>query len=113
IQEKPNEPFKIEIVGGHSGDNVPAGRQLRIGIAHCRGHRAGVAGGAVKPDHIDIAISSPWYTNRQVALTAVGVVFVEKTEGRIVLEAAKMLWKQGRQGAPDSVRNSAMRFGTD
>ena len=102
--------MQIEIVGGHAGDDAPAGLlTLRCGQAH----GAGVTRRAIEPDDLDAAVDTARDADRHVALPAAIVVFVEETECGIVVASLELVGKQLRQRAPDAVRDSAVRLGAD
>jgi hypothetical protein len=94
IEQETDESFEVEIVGRHAGNNVPAGSLPSVWIRHGGVYGAGMAGGAVEPDYVDVAIGTERNADRQIALMAAGVALVDKTECRIILAAGEILGKQ-------------------
>jgi hypothetical protein len=72
-------------------------------------HGTGVADGAVDEDAVDALVAPLRGADRQIAIAAVGILFVDHAQ-RLVALAGQVLWTDCGQDAPDPVRESHFVF---
>ena len=98
--------MEVEIVRRHSRDDVRgAVRRLAPG--------PNVAGAAIEPDDVNALHLAARDADRQVALLAVRILFVQEPESRIVIAAFELRRIEARQRLPQPIGEPAVRLGAD
>src|SRR5262245_7835142 len=106
VENEPDEPIEIQIVGRHATDDDalgPFGRSVSPGVANR----------TVEPDEINAVEIPPGNADRQILLPALAVDPKEETEGAVVEAAIELCRKQSRQRLPHPERYAAALVGAD
>jgi hypothetical protein len=106
VENEPDEPVEVEIVGRHAPDDDALGPFRRP-------VRPGVADRAVEPDQIDAVEVPLRNADGQILPPALVVGPIEKAEGAIIEAAVELCGKQSRQRLPDPERYAAALVGAD